>query len=414
MNKLIIAGNGFDLAHGLPTSYNHFMDAFWQDLKKNQDDEIVKKIVHLDPIFQDYFNEGEVTNFKTFEANIHNYLKNNLRSHEYQLETYTFSQRGRSKDYGKQVVLFKFKNEFFKKLNEVKSIQNWVDVENEYYKRLKFIIKKQIFPSGSNRRHEIEVLNKEFEQVKQLLERYLQKNVVEAYDFQTINQEDSFKIFDNLEPFKNKSELLDRLKLFEEFSNIEDQDEIVNSKSKVSKKKILDSGVLILNFNYTPTLMVYSYQILKDKKEIVIINHIHGELNKNIVFGFGDEMDDDYKLIENIDDNEYLKYFKSFQYVQNSNYKNVLRYIDSEKFQVIIMGHSCGLSDRTLLNTIFEHKNCEYIKVFYHQKDDGTDNYTEVVQNISRHFNDKKLMRTKIVEKTLCEPMPQIQLPKKE
>lgn len=41
------------------------------------------------------------------------------------------------------------------------------------------------------------------------------------------------------------------------------------------------------------------------------------------------------------------------------------------------------------------------------------DNYTEITQNISRHFNDKKLMREKIVNKTLCEPLPQIQLPKK-
>jgi hypothetical protein len=53
--------------------------------------------------------------------------------------------------------------------------------------------------------------------------------------------------------------------------------------------------------------------------------------------------------------------------------------------------------------------------VFYHKYGEkpGEDNYTETIQNISRHFNDKKLMRTKIVEKTLCEPMPQIQLPKK-
>ncbi|MFK7749345.1 MAG: hypothetical protein AB8B65_13195 [Kordia sp.] len=120
----------------------------------------------------------------------------------------------------------------------------------------------------------------------------------------------------------------------------------------------------------------------------------------------------DYKLIEDMDDNEYLKCLKSFQYVQNSNYKDILRYIDSEKFQVIIMGHSCGLSDRVLLNTIFEHENCRSIKVYYYKNGDY-DNYTEIIQNISRHFNDKKLMRTKIVEKTLCEPMPQIQLPKK-
>jgi hypothetical protein len=135
-------------------------------------------------------------------------------------------------------------------------------------------------------------------------------------------------------------------------------------------------------------------------------------------FGFGDEMDEDYKRIENINDNEYLKNFKSFQYLQNSNYSNLLSYIDSDKFQVLIMGHSCGLSDRTLLNTIFEHNNCRSIKVYYHQWiDEKTketkDNYTEITQNISRHFNKKKIMREKIVNKTLCKPLPQIQLPKK-
>ena len=79
------------------------------------------------------------------------------------------------------------------------------------------------------------------------------------------------------------------------------------------------------------------------------------------------------------------------------------------------MGHSCGLSDRTLLNTIFEHKYCRSIKVYYYQwKDEETneikDNYTEIIQNISRHFNKKKLMREKIVNKTLCQPL---QSPKK-
>lgn len=32
MNRLIIIGNGFDLAHGLPTSYKEFMDNYWQDM----------------------------------------------------------------------------------------------------------------------------------------------------------------------------------------------------------------------------------------------------------------------------------------------------------------------------------------------------------------------------------------------
>lgn len=118
-------------------------------------------------------------------------------------------------------------------------------------------------------------------------------------------------------------------------------------------------------------------------------------------------MDDDYRKIENLNENEYLLNFKSFKYSQNSNYQNLLRVIASEKFQVLIMGHSCGPSDRTLLNTIFEHENCRSIKVFYHQRENGSDNFTEIVQNISRHFNDKKIMREKIVNKSLCSPLPQ-------
>jgi hypothetical protein len=57
-------------------------------------------------------------------------------------------------------------------------------------------------------------------------------------------------------------------------------------------------------------------------------------------------MDDDYKVIENLGNNEYLKNFKSFQYLQNSNYNDLLRFVDSKRFQVLIMGYSCGLTER--------------------------------------------------------------------
>ncbi|MBQ4009831.1 MAG: hypothetical protein II604_03940, partial [Bacteroidales bacterium] len=75
-------------------------------------------------------------------------------------------------------------------------------------------------------------------------------------------------------------------------------------------------------------------------------------------------------------------------------------------YQIFIIGHSCGQSDGTLLNTLFEHKNCISIKPFYYKNGD-TDNYMEIVQNISRNFTDMKLMRDRVVNKTQCEPMPQ-------
>ena len=30
MNRIILIGNGFDLAHGLKTSYKNFLDDYWQ------------------------------------------------------------------------------------------------------------------------------------------------------------------------------------------------------------------------------------------------------------------------------------------------------------------------------------------------------------------------------------------------
>ncbi len=40
MNRLVIIGNGFDLAHGLPTSYKDFIDDYWANVKdsKHNDD----------------------------------------------------------------------------------------------------------------------------------------------------------------------------------------------------------------------------------------------------------------------------------------------------------------------------------------------------------------------------------------
>ncbi len=166
---------------------------------------------------------------------------------------------------------------------------------------------------------------------------------------------------------------------------------------------LLPNQILFLNFNYTSTADLYIPEGSDFK-----VNHIHGELgnDKNpIIFGYGDELDDDYKEISKLNDNDYLKNIKSIRYLETDNYRKLLSFIDSAPFQIYIMGHSCGNSDRTLLNTLFEHKNCVSIKPFYHQREDGSDNYIEIIQNISRNFNDMRLMRDRVVNKTYCRPL---------
>ena len=159
--------------------------------------------------------------------------------------------------------------------------------------------------------------------------------------------------------------------------------------------------ILLLNFNYTNTAELYSKNFRT--------NFIHGKLAdpKSIIFGYGDEMDEKYKMLRELNDNEYLRNIKSIKYLEAENYRNLLAYIESAPYQIYIMGHSCGNSDRTLLNTLFEHPNCVSIKPFYYLKDNGNDNYLDIVQNISRNFTDMKQMRNKVVNKTYCEPLPQ-------
>jgi hypothetical protein len=135
--------------------------------------------------------------------------------------------------------------------------------------------------------------------------------------------------------------------------------------------------------------------------------------NHNIVFGFGDELDENYAKIENLDDNKYLINLKSFAYLQNSNYSHLLNQIEETEYEVYVLGHSLGLSDRTLLNTIFEHENCYKVHLFYHQIDKLKDNFTELIFNISRHFKEKALMRKRIVDKTKSIAIPQDKAEKK-
>ena len=164
---------------------------------------------------------------------------------------------------------------------------------------------------------------------------------------------------------------------------------------------MLPDAVMLLNFNYTNTAQLYH------EADLGFINYIHGKIDnpQSVIFGYGDELDDDYKRLQKLNDNECLTNVKTIKYQESDNYRKLLAFAESNLYQVCIMGHSCGNSDRTLLNTLFEHKNCISIKPYYYIKDDGTDNYLELVQNISRNFTDMKLMRDRVVNKTYCETL---------
>ena len=359
MNRLVIIGNGFDLAHGLKTSYADFLEWY----KKDYIDNIKCKWIRLcdDGLCKIDFtgsksNEVKFDDIPTFDAFCKDYFETNTYK-IYSLE--------------KSILLSRIEQEYKNK--------GWVDIENDYYQLLKEIILGESY----NKKEQVQQLNYQLKCLRDKLIEYL-----------SIEGENS-KVSKNLD--------LDSI-FFSRIYFDKDVDNVYKDSLKEKNITFLDlprENTLVLNFNYTKIADYYCNS--RDFKCV----HIHGILEepRSIVFGYGDELDDEYKTIVKYNENEFLKNIKSFRYLEDSIYKQLNNFIESEKFQILILGHSCGNSDRVLLNTLFNHKNCVSIKPYYYINERGEDNYSELTMNISRNFNSPVELRSKVVIKKYCQPL---------
>ena len=50
MNRIVLIGNGFDMAHGLKTSYQSFIDNIWNDIISSINDNLGKSELDLEII----------------------------------------------------------------------------------------------------------------------------------------------------------------------------------------------------------------------------------------------------------------------------------------------------------------------------------------------------------------------------
>lgn len=352
MNRLVIIGNGFDLAHGLKTSYQDFINWYWNQWG-------IRLINSQTDKEQDVF-----CIFNVLDSDF-NYRIGNDSFYDLLHAVPPSEAVVRAKSDNLYAMRFKYTSHLFERINQSIETKGWVDIENEYYHLL--IIDEARLSS-------YQVLNNHLDILREKLIEYLQ--TLEYSQVQMVSSING-KIYRRIE-----------------------KGELSINYSYLTEEELSPSNIMLLNFNYTKTPEMYLTGGTS-------INYIHGRLDnpKSVIFGYGDELDEDYKRLRNLNDNECLRHVKSIRYLEEGNYRRMLEFIQSGPFQVCIMGHSCGNSDRTLLNTLFEHPNCVSIKPYYYQKPDGTDNYIELVQNISRNFNDMKLMRDRVVCKPNTEPL---------
>lgn len=217
-------------------------------------------------------------------------------------------------------------NSFLKRVYERYRECNWMDVELFYFEELYAIVSNDGF--SENQKNElITNHNKDFEAVTKLLYDYVLK----------INNNITFKIIDEII----------RKKVFSYWSN---------------------EANYAINFNYTDTFKLYKREELINNPDII---HINGKVmehpssyNEGIIFGTGDEYSEKFNKIK--ESNLALTHFKSLQYSIRPEYWRIMDIITSP-FNLIILGHSCGTPDRTLLSEIVNHNNLQ--KIIIHCKD---------------------------------------------
>lgn len=411
MNRLVLIGNGFDLAHGLKTSYKDFIVWYWEQWKlrllssdnKVESDGLctfkLKDSVGLHGWYLVWGNHYKRTNIETpwKEMDIIDTVKND-----------------------KDTCEFEYISPFFQRINQSIETKKWVDIENEYYKLL------EQYTLVQYSEEEITKLNKQLAYLQELLTEYLlkinqqdisvndniKKKIYEPVDLSDISVEATDKLAEYIKWCKEQ-DVRDWEIKFNNYcinptltgliSKVENYNRNPSEYNQPPSAFMLPDAIMLLDFNYTKTAQQY---LLKNNGVFSHI-HIHGHLENpaGMIFGYGDEFDDKYRRLQALNNNECLANIKTIKYQESDNYRRVLQFIESAPFQVYIMGHSCGNSDRTLLNTIFEHDNCISIKPFFYKKEDGSDSYIETIQNISRNFNDMKLMRDRVVNKLYCETL---------
>lgn len=348
-NRLIIIGNGFDIAHGLKTKYSDFIDWLL------------------------------CSSFSKYEKN----------SYFYEDDSFCFGSKNGGKIYctnGKSNISgemvydlikreehFGIKNNFLDQLiTKAYDEKKWVDIESMYFSSLLQAFRDNNYSSSYNESQNAAILSSilelhnELDYITNKLDEYLE-TVNAGINNNRIN-----------DPRANISNVL------------------------APDKEI---KIMYLNFNYTDTLLKKAYGYESE------VNYIHGRLQRKdnpIVFGYGDEASEEIQKLEHLGVNEYLRKLKSFAYLKTPNYKNLLSFIDSDLFEVHIIGHSCGITDRALLKEVFEHKNCHSIRIFFYEKGNGNDSFEETTLEISRHFSNKQLMRRKLVNKDSMDYIPQI------
>lgn len=378
--KILLIGNGFDLAHGLPTSYKDFLD-FCKMVRE----------LYTYPIIDNEYNQKKLIDWntdKTIKSKLLECYENRKNCFEDKITTQC-KELDELYDCIKENVWINYFLEREKSIGE-----NWIDFESEI----------------SNVVQAIETLKGYIERDEDVLKikDTKQKTIIYFLKIAKKSLQDVFNL-KRIDGFiEDISIELDKLirsleiyicKFVNEIDIIKENDDI---------KTITPDYVL--SFNYSNT-----YERIYGQSKEVTYDYIHGKADIennvdtcNLVLGIDEYLEDDKN-----DKLEFIAFKKFYQRIYKSTDSTYMKWVEQIKkypevnHNLFIFGHSLDKTDRDILKLLICNDNVT-TKIYYYRKNkNDKKELGKLIKNLVRIMGQDELISRTMGEHKTIEFIPQ-------
>ena len=373
--KILLIGNGFDLAHGLPTSYSYFLDFC---------DKVEKKFN-----FQSGINEKD---YKTNELNDWN-IDDSIKSKLYEWDKNTNNNLNKLFIEIYDNIKDNIWINYFLNIRYTLG-KNWIDFESE----ISNVVQAIETLKGYIERDEDVLKIKDTKQ--QIIIYFLNIAKKSLKDVFNLNRIDGF--------IEDISIELDKLIRSLEIYICEFVNEIDINKENDDIKTITPDYVL--SFNYSNT-----YERIYGQSKKVTYDYIHGKADIknnvdtcNLVLGIDEYLEDDKN-----DKLEFIAFKKFYQRIYKSTDSTYMKWVEQIKkypevnHNLFIFGHSLDKTDRDILKLLICNDNVT-TKIYYYRKNkNDKKELGKLIKNLVRIMGQDELISRTMGEHKTIEFIPQ-------
>ena len=447
---IIIIGNGFDIAHKLPTQYKdflNFVNGFYDYKRRTK--KISTRIVDNKVDYSQFFSNLTNTDneaLENFEENITqniwiDYFLDNSTEHEtwvgFENDIFKIIKllEECQKEYNKKVKIDTkniYETSSHKEL--IKILSKHFILENQYIDKYKFLFFKISIEEYNNPKNDIlnflykKCFKKVTVKTKPHINPYLERNIVlkykcgkhdlnyDEYHNQKYLKKYLYRLFYRPQYSKdvfarwnallisNLNRLISALNFYLYYYvgkisisySSPDILEICEANSKNT-----NNNLKLLSFNYTNT---FESNYTKNVKT----HYIHGKAtgsksNCNIVLGINEYLNKKERS-QNVDFIDFQKYFQRIQKRTGNEYKNWLSEINNQKYdnkepkhKLYIFGHSLDVTDSDIIKEFILNKHIE-TTIFYHDQQAYENRIRNLIKIIGK---DELIKRTSSTHPTI-------------